>query len=170
VDYKTKSDHEIEIWIQNHEAAKETDKPLYRSLLEERARRSQLTQKLDFVKSLKHLKHAAKNRRCTSYGELAAASGVPWSKARHQMNGQNGHLDRLLDICYARSLPLLTAICVNQGNLDDGELGDAALAGFASGAKRLGLSVHDEREFHRKCRDECWAWGDNEQPEEAGDL
>ena len=95
----------------------------------------------------------------TGIGALATASGIEWSQARHQMNGANGHLDRLLDICYARSLPLLTAICVNQGNIVDGELGKEALAGFVAGARRLGLAVSNPLEFHHRCKDECWAWG-----------
>lgn len=155
----TKTDPEIETWIRNHEKAGKTTEPLYLQLLEERVRRTQLRQKLDFDRSLEHLKHAAINRACTSYGALAAASGIEWSKARHQMNGTNGHLDRLLDICHARGLPLLTAICVNQDKVADCELGAEALAGFVAGAQRLGLAVRDPIEFHRRCRDECWAWG-----------
>ena len=78
------------------------------------------------------------------------------------MNGSNGHLDRLLDICHARGLPLLTAICVNQGNIAGGELGEEALAGFVAGAHRLGLTVDDPIEFHHRCRDECWEWGEGQ--------
>ena len=158
----TKTVSEIEIWIRNHEKASKTSAPLYLELREERVRRAQLKHKLDFDRSLEHLKQAAINQICTSYGALAAASGVEWSKARHQMNGSNGHLDRLLDICHARGLPLLTAICVNQGNIVDCELEGEALAGFIAGALRLGLAVSDPLQFHHRCRDECWAWGARE--------
>lgn len=168
MDISFKTDSELDTWIRNHETAKKTGEPLYHRLLEERARRSQSKHRLDFDKSLEHLKTAARSQRCTSYGELAAASGVDWSKARHQMNGPGGHLDRLLDICHARGLPVLTAICVNQSNLDDGELGDAALAGFAAGARRLGMSVADPREFHRQCVKECWEWGSCGEPTREG--
>ena len=163
----TKTDSEIETWIKNHEDAGKTSAPLYFELLEERVRRVQLKHKLDFDRSLEHLKQAAINQICTSYGALAKASGVEWSKARHQINGPNGHLDRLLDICLARGLPLLTAICVNQGNLADGELGADALAGFVAGAQRLGLAVSDPLEFHYRCRDECWAWGAGQRANDA---
>lgn len=155
----TKTDPQIETWISNYEKARKTSEPLYLELLEERARRAQLKHHLDLSKSLEHLKQAAIGQTCTSYGDLAKASGVDWSKARHQMNGPNGHLDRLLDLCHARGLPLLTAICVNQGNIGDGELGEDALAGFITGARRLGLPVSNPLEFHHRCRDECWAWG-----------
>lgn len=151
-----KTNAEIETWVRNHENAGKTATPLYRDLLEERVRRTQLTHKLNFDLSLEHLKLAAIQQICTSYGALAAASSVELSVARHQMNGTNGHLDRLLDICYSRGYPLLTAICVNQGNIADGELGDEALVGFAAAGQRLGLAVDDPIEFHHRCRDECW--------------
>jgi hypothetical protein len=159
---ESRTDAEIANWIRNYEEARKTSAPLYLQLLEERARRSQSGQRLDFSRSLEHLKRAAQEGTCTSYGALAAASGVEWSKARHQMNGPNGHLDRLLDICHARCLPMLTAICVNQGNVADGELAEAALSGFVAGARRLGITVDDPVEFHRRCRDECWEWGARE--------
>ncbi|QIK95579.1 hypothetical protein G7076_02975 [Sphingomonas sp. HDW15A] len=163
MDLTTKTDPEIETWIRNYENAGKTSETFYLELLEERVRRTQLKQRLDFDRSLEHLKQAAIDHACISYGELAKASGVEWSKARHQMNGSSGHLDRLLDLCYARGLPLLTATCVNQDNVADGELGEEALAGFVAGARRLGLVVHDPREFHHRCRDECWEWGAKEQ-------
>jgi hypothetical protein len=63
---------------------------------------------------------------------------------------------------YAVGLPLLTAIVVNQGNIADGELGEDALAGFTTGARRLGFSVADPVGLHHSCRDECWAWGEGQ--------
>jgi hypothetical protein len=154
-----KSDREISNWIKNHEDQRQTESDLYRALLLERARRSQASQKMSFENSLARLKDAARDQKCISYGDLAAASGVEWSQARHQMNGPNGHLDRILEICHATHLPLLTAICVNQQNLAIGELGKEALAGFVTGAQRLGLNVSDPLAFHHSCRDECWEWG-----------
>ena len=156
-----KSDQQISTWIDNHINKGATATPLYRELLEERARRAQLKNGLNIERSLEHLIQAAISGRCTSYGELAQASGVPWSKARHQMNGANGHLDRLLDVCHARGLPLLTAICVNQSRIDEGELSAESLAGFVAAARRLGIDVTDAEGFHLQCKDECWAWGKN---------
>ncbi|WP_225204784.1 hypothetical protein [Novosphingobium huizhouense] len=158
-DLTQKSSPEIERWIARHEERGLTTEPLYIALLEERVRRAQESHKLQFGLSLTHLKRSAIEQRCTTYGALAAASGVEWSKARHQMNGVNGHLDRLLDICFLQNLPLLTAICVNQGNVETGELGQDALKGFITGAKRLGFRINDTIEFHHACREECWAWG-----------
>lgn len=164
MDLTGKKDAEIESWIRNHENVGKTSEPLYRELLEERARRTQAKQKLDFGISLEHLKQTAIHQTCTSYGELAKASGVDWSTARHQMNGPNGHLDRLLDICHARGLPLLTAICVNQDKIAVRELSEEALAGFVAGARRLGLKVTNPVEFHHRCRRDCWEWGARVQP------
>lgn len=155
----TKTDVQINTWIKNHEIQGLTAAPLYIRLLEERARRSQATQVLNIETSLAHLQRAAMEQRCTTYGALAMANNVEWSQARHQMNGANGHLDRLLDVCYARGLPMLPAICVNQSGLENGELEATALAGFATGAQRLGIKVLNAREFHHKCRYECWEWG-----------
>ncbi|MCO5792685.1 MAG: hypothetical protein HEQ21_07685 [Blastomonas sp.] len=168
MDLAAKTDRDIESWIRNHERAAKTSAPLYLELLEERVRRAQLKHQLDFTLSLEHLKLTAIKQVCTSYSALAAASGVIWSKARHQMNGPGGHLDRLLDICHARGLPLLTAICVNQGNIPDGELGHDALAGFAAGAQRLGIAVSDPLEFHRQCRNDCWEWGKSQRDDATG--
>jgi len=169
MDLSRKSPAEIDTWISNHEREGQTSAPLYLALLEERARRAQSSQKLNFERSLDLLKQAAVEQQCTTYGALAAASGVEWSQARHQMNGTHGHLDRLLDICHARSLPLLTAICVNQNGVATGELGKDALGGFVNGAKRLGISVIDPVAFHHQCREECFAWGRDqaERPEKT---
>lgn len=157
----SKSDQEIEQWIQNHEKNRATDQPLYRDLLEERVRRAQTRQLLNVERSLEELRNAAIAHKCITYGDLAKASGVEWSQARHQMNGVGGHLDKLLDLCHARELPLLTAICVNQEGLANCELSDGALSGFVAGARRIGRSVTDERAFHHQTRDECWMWGVN---------
>jgi hypothetical protein len=157
--FERKSDSDIDEWIRNYEAKKATSTPFYRQLLEERARRTQLKQLLNMERSLARLREAAE---CISYGDLAEASGVNWARARHQMNGSHGHLDRLLELCHARGLPPLTAICVNKDRVNEGELGEEALAGFVAAAKRLGSIVTDQRAFHLKCKEECWRWGREE--------
>jgi len=158
-DLKSKTDQEIDAWIANYVRLGKTAEPFYRELLEERGRRGTAKHRLDIEKSLVAVMDAAKQQKCITYGSLAAASGVGWSKARRAMDGAGGHLDRLLDICAARGLPLLTALVVNQGGLAKGELGPDALRGFCAGARRLGLSVPDEAAFHREQRDASLAWG-----------
>lgn len=154
-----KTDPQIESWARKYEEAGKTDHPDYALLVAERTKRRQRKQKLSFEKSLVHLKSFAIEGRFTSYGELARASGVEWSQARYQMNGPKGHLDTLLDECRMRDLPLLTAICVNQENLQTGKLSEDALSGFADGARRLGIAVGDADEFHARCVAECFEWG-----------
>jgi hypothetical protein len=159
-DLSEKDDKELDQWIINHEREPGgTAKPRYLQLLEERARRTQAKQQLDFGRSLEHLKQTAIRQVCTTYGDLSKASGLEWSKARYQMNGSGGHLERLLELCHARGLPLLTAICVNQSSVLECELGEDALAGFAAGARRLGRDFTDNVAFHHKCREKCWEWG-----------
>ena len=156
--FDNKTDDEIERWTRKYEEAGKTDQPDYALLLAERTQRRQKKQKLNFVLSLEHLKACAIANSFTSYGELAKASKVEWSQARHQMNGPKGHLDTLLDVCRTNGLPLLTAICVNQENLETGKLGEDALSGFADGARRLGISVDDAEKFHAECITECFDW------------
>lgn len=160
IDISTRGDAELDQWIANHERQPGgTALPLYCQLLEERTRRAQGRQLLKFEISLEHLKQTAVRQVCTTYGDLASASGVAWARAYRQMNGPRGHLAQLLDLCHARGLPLLTAICVNRKGVGNGELEEGALTGFVTGARRLGLFVGDEHEFHARCRDECWKWG-----------
>jgi hypothetical protein len=160
LDLRTKTDKELDRWIDNYEAKPgATALQFYRELLEERGRRSEAKPGLKLERSLAHLKHAATQQVCTTYGDLAKASGVDWAKARRQMSGAGGHLDRLLDLCHVRELPLLTALCVNQDRVAEGELSEEALAGFLAGVKRLGRAVTDGRSYHHRCRDECWRWG-----------
>jgi hypothetical protein len=158
-DLSLKTDAEIAQWILNHEEKRATGAPLYLGLLEERARRAQASNNLQIDKSLARLMEAARQSGCTTYGALAAASDVEWSKARRAMSGAGGHLDRLLDVCHARGLPLLTALCVNQGGVAACELEPDALKGFCTGARRLGFSFADDRAFHHDQRSACWEWG-----------
>lgn len=101
---------------------------------------------------------SARHSKFTTYGDLAKASGVSWSVARHAMNGAGGHLDSLLDVCHARQMPLLTALCVNQQSVHSGELSDDSLRGFIKGAQRLGYVVTDEQAFLRQCQQESFSW------------
>jgi hypothetical protein len=162
IDLSGKTDQEIEQWVANYEKKGATNEPFFKKLLEERARRQ--SRGLNLETSLRHLIAAATDGRFTTYGNLAKASAVPWSVARHAMNGSNGHLERLLDICHARELPLLTALCVNQSGIDTGELGTDALRGFISGAQRLGYKVTDADAFLRDCQRKSFEWAKTESP------
>lgn len=162
IDLSDKTDQEIEQWVENYQRKGATGDPFFKRLLEERARRQ--SRSLSLETSLTHLIAAATDCRFTTYGDLAKASNVPWSAARHAMNGSNGHLDRLLDVCHARELPLLTALCVNQSGIDTGELGPEALRGFVSGAQRLGYTVTDADSFLRDCQKQSFEWAKTRSP------
>lgn len=160
MDLTAKSNDGLNQMIANYEdKAGGAALPLYKQLLEERARRSQASQRLNLDRTLEHLKDAAVRQVCTTYGNVAKANGVAWTQARRQMDGANGHLNRVADLCHARGLPFLTALCVNQSDVEAGELKGEALAGFVACARRLGFFVTDEQAFHRKQRDTCWHWG-----------
>lgn len=159
MDLTDKTDDEIESWIRNHEKKRATASDLYKALLEERARRSATGLKIEV--SLAHLISTAKRGAFTTYGDLAKANGVPWNVARHAMNGEGGHLDSLLDVCHARGVPLLTALCVNQQSVHSGELSVDSLRGFIKGAKRLGHQVVDEQAFLRESQQASFLWAKN---------
>ncbi|MGL6209776.1 MAG: hypothetical protein ACRC14_08110 [Paracoccaceae bacterium] len=158
-DFSRKTNQQIDQWIENHERKNARTAPLYAELLLERARRGEDRSTLKLDRSLATLRDAAMALGCVTYGDLAKASGSEWQKVRHRMNGPGGHLDQLLDVCHAQGLPMLAALCVNEEGRETGELGPAALAGFAAGARRLGYTMIDERAFHHSRRDECWEWG-----------
>jgi len=151
--------NKIETWIRNYQKQRKTEDPFYLKLL---TRREELSRgDLVIQKSVEHLTSAAKAGSYTTYGDLAKASGVSWSKARYSMNNAGGHLDQLLDYCHAQDLPLLTAICVNQESLLTGELQDDALKGFIKGVERLGVSVEQNEwiDFLKEEQQRCFEWG-----------
>jgi hypothetical protein len=156
MDLTSKSDAEIDTWISNHERLKKTDTELFRSLVVERGRRHGRGLSIDV--SMQAMMQAAKNGKFISYGELAEANGIAWTKARHLMNGKHGHLDNLLAHCHANGLPLFTAIVVQKGKLESGDMEDFTLAGFVEGAERIGCSVTDDHEFLRLCQEACFTW------------
>ncbi len=156
----TKTDQELKAWIENYERNGKTEDNFYVELIEEYSRRKHLGLKIE--KSLEVLSQAAKERRFVSYGDLAKASAVAWSTARHAMNGAGGHLDNIVSYCYGKKLPLLSALCVNAASLETGELEENALKGFIAAAHRLRIPVTDEEAFYRRCQAECFEWGSHQ--------
>ncbi len=152
--FASKSDDEIDNWIRNHEDKGQTQTDLYRALIEERNRRH--GHGLTIKKSMAVLVAAAKRRQFVSYGELAEANGVSWTKARYRMNGKHGHLDDLLAHCHSKGLPLLTAIVVQKGKLATGEMDQFTLDGFVEGVQRIGVLVTDATTFLETSQRECF--------------
>ena len=153
---KDKSDDEIDAWIANHERLGKTESQFYSELIEERNRRH--GHGLNIDRSIQALIAAAKEGRFISYGELAEANGVPWTKARHRMNGKHGHLDDILAFCRSNKMPLLTAIVVQKGKVETGEMDQFTLDGFIEGVQRVGIPVTDPRSLLIECQSECFRW------------
>jgi hypothetical protein len=156
-DFSNLSNDQIDSWIDKYVTRGLTAELQCQLLFEERARRQSKVLKIE--KSLEHLTTHARSKTFTTYGDLANASGVTWNQARYLMNGSKGHLDRLLEVCYVRGLPLLTALCVNQQGVRTGQLSAVALDGFIKGAQRLGYEITDREEFLRKRQHESFDWG-----------
>ena len=95
---------------------------------------------LDINKTYGAILAAAREGRFVTYGELAAASGVEWKKARRPLPQQLG---RLVEIAHARGWPLLSAIVVNKDQVEKGTLEGDALNGFLAAATMVGLTVDD---------------------------
>ncbi|MEM5493282.1 hypothetical protein [Hoeflea sp. AS16] len=151
-----KSDADIDQWIANHERAGKTRSTLYQELIVDRNRRH--GKGLDLATSIAALTRSAKEKRYISYGDLAAANGLTWSKARLRMNGKHGHMDDLLAYCHSHEMPLLTAIVVGRDHLDSGEMDDETINGFVAGSRRLGVSVSEPVAFLKQCQSECFEW------------
>ena len=150
------SDRELDQIIANHEAKGATGQDLYGHLIAERDQRRGAGLSMDT--SLELLIQAAREGRFVAYGELAAASNVPWSKARRQMNGPSGHLQNILAVCAARGWPLLSAIVTDRNNLDSGAFATSALEGFARGARQVGYAVVDDQVFLEEQQRATFRW------------
>lgn len=110
---------------------------------------------LDINKTYAAILSAAKQRHFISYGDLADASGVPWSQARRPMPQQLG---KLATIAHEKGWPLLSAIVVNKENLQSGHIDGTALEGFLSAAKMVGLTVDDPQAFVRDQQQKVFDW------------
>ena len=82
---------------------------------------------LDLEKSYAAILKAAREQRFISYGDLAAASNVPWSRARYLMPN---HLGQLVTAAYEHGWPMPSAIVVNKDDIETGRLEASARDGF----------------------------------------
>lgn len=139
--------------IDNHRRNNKTSEPRYVEALAEVARRT--GNGLDFDKSLGLIRTAAADKRYLSYKQLADGSGVNWSKVHYAMND---HLGQLIEYAHRRGWPLLSAIVVNQKNVETGEMESETLAGFVSAARALGYTINDERAFLTDQQQRVFAW------------
>ncbi len=110
---------------------------------------------LDINKTYKAILAAARDGRFATYGDLAAASEVEWSRARYRLPQQLGHL---VKIAHARGWPLLSAIVVRQGDVETGKLEGESLAGFLAAVKMVGIKVDDPKAFYRDQQKAVFEW------------
>jgi len=101
------------------------------------------------------IRSAARERRFVSYGEVAAASSVPWNRAYRLMPQ---HLGQLVSIAHERGWPLPSAIVVNKGDLETGKLDGSARDGLLAAAESIGLKVDDPEKFVRDQQEKVFAW------------
>lgn len=147
------SDQQLRNVIENHRKHGKLHEPYYLAAMEELARRK--GHGLDFQKSFDLIRKAATDRRFLSYKELADASGSDWSKVRYAVNT---HLGDLIDYAHGKRWPLLSAIVVNQQNVETGDMEPTTLKGFVEAALELGYAVTDEKEFLREQQHRVFAW------------
>lgn len=110
---------------------------------------------LDISKTYEVILAAAKQRRFVTYGEVAAASGVEWNKARRPIPQ---HLDQLVKIAHERGWPFLSAIVVNKENAETGELTGDSLGGFLAAVSKLGIPVSDPQAFLKEQQQAVFEW------------
>ena len=98
---------------------------------------------------------AARERRFVTYGELAAASDVPWKQARLRIGR---HLDSFTLLTHQRGCPLLSSIVVTKLNRESGAIAGPQLEGLLNAAELVGLPVTDEETFVKEQQEQVFAW------------
>jgi hypothetical protein len=153
-DVQTLSSKEIKTLIKNYQAAQATDRPYYQKLIAEVSQRE--CRDLYLEKSIAAISQAARQSRYISYGEVAQASDCVWNNVRHPMNQ---HLQRVIEYCHARKMPLLSSIVVNQPGLESGEMHSNSLSGFVRGVEdATGVRIKNAAQFLREEQARVFAW------------
>ncbi len=132
LDLSAKTDQELTNLIENHRRKKALTAPLYLEALAERERRRH--NGLEFSKSRDIILAAAREGRCVSYKELADASGAEWTKVHYAMNH---HLWELVSWAHGHGYPMLSAVVVNQENVNTRTMRPETLKGFITAAEEL---------------------------------
>jgi 5-methylcytosine-specific restriction protein B len=110
--------------------------------------------------SLALIRGAAEERRFVSYGDVAAASGLPWDAARRRMDP---HLFALCRRATERGWPLLSAIVVDKQSVPHGAMRGRPLIGFARAAERAGRIIGgDAAAFLAEEQQRVFAWAEKE--------
>lgn len=140
-------------FVANYRRAKKTDHSFYQDVLAEIARRT--GKGLDFDTTCRLVREAASAGRFLSYKQLADGSGANWSHVRHAMNA---HLGDLVEYAHRSGWPLLSAIVVNQSNVETGAMDPSTLRGFAAAARELGYRFVNAEQFLRDQQQLVFRW------------
>lgn len=96
---------------------------------------------LDAERTYAAILEAARKREFISYGDLAAANGVPWPKVRYAVPAL---LDRLVRVAGARGWPVITCIVVRKKDRATGLLNASSLPGLIRAIVGIGLDPGDD--------------------------
>jgi hypothetical protein len=146
-------DQEIRNLIENHRRLKRTSEPRYREAIAEQTRR--IGNGLTFPTSFKVIRAAAQEGRFLSYKQLADASGAQWAKVHYSLGS---HLWELVKYAHQNGWPMLSAIVVNQKNLETGDMEPTTLKGFVGAARELGFVITDPQAFLREQQKLVFEW------------
>jgi len=152
IDPQTLDDGGLKNLIANYRRKAASD-DVYLAALAEQARR--LGRGLDFDTTIRVITDAAQEGRYISYGQVAEASGAGWTKVHYAISR---HLGDLIEYCHRNGLPLLSAIVVNQKNLQTGHMDADTLRGFIGGVRAVGIAVTDEVGFLRQEQKRVFEW------------
>lgn len=110
---------------------------------------------LDFEKTFRAFLKAAEEGRFLSYKQLADESGVAWSRMCYVANQ---YLGDLIEFVHRKGWLLLSAIVVNQQNLEDGHMELTTLKGFCAAARALGSVITDPETFLKDQQNRAFEW------------
>jgi hypothetical protein len=147
------TDDQLKNLIKNHRRQQATSAPVYLEALRELQVRK--GKGLEFDKSFRIIRAAAKEHRFLSYKELADASGADWSQVHYSIGP---HLWDLVEFAHWNDWPMLSAIVVNKPNVASGTMEPATLKGFIGAARELGYQVTDEQAFLREQQARVFEW------------
>jgi hypothetical protein len=151
------TDDQLKNVIDNHRRHKATSAPMYLEALRELQIRK--GKGLEFDKSFRIIRDAAKEHRFLSYEDLADASGADWNQVRYSIGW---HLWDLIEFAHRNDWPMLSAIAVNKPNVASGTMEPETLKGFIGAARELGYQITDEQAFLRGQQDRVFEWAASE--------
>ena len=160
IEIATLDDHQLKNLIKNYEDKGETKADLYTLAVSELDRR--VSKGLNIQKTVDFLKTAAGENRFVTYGDVAKANDIDWSKVRRPMSK---HLGNVLSYCHGNRMPYLTTIVVSQPNSESGKFDESNLKGLIDGLSRLGVSIpwHKAQQFVEDEQQKVFDWAKRKQ-------